>query len=176
MHSNRWPEIQATQGRVSGERLDRAWGEFLGRVPWQLFVTLTFNPRRWPSVDQRLAAKEGIWWCQQAARLVRQPVAWLVATERHRDGRWHVHVLLAGLPDGLGCAPESMWKQRCGGIDVRAVHAGSGAVVYATKTAAMTGDVELSDTLTRYRSRLDVSLRVALYPAMRGDTESGVAA
>ena len=43
MHSSRWPEIQATQGRVSGERLDRAWGEFLGRVPWQLFVTLTFD-------------------------------------------------------------------------------------------------------------------------------------
>lgn len=167
MQTTYWPfEVSATQCRVRGDALPRAWADFLGRVPWQLFVTLTFDPKRWPSVDQRLTRKEAMWWCQQVGRLLRRPVAWLVAAEQGRGGRWHAHVLLVGIGDGLGKAPEAMWQQRCGQIDVRPVRGGARAVVYTTKSAALTGEVELSDTLSRYRSAGKEQAWVDLYPSM----------
>jgi hypothetical protein len=160
-----WPEIGATSARLRGTDLEQAWGDFLGGVPWELFVTLTFDPKRWRSVDRNLAVKEATWWCYQVGRLTRRPVAWLIAPERHQSGSWHSHVLLVGLPPaGLGGAPEAMWKQRCGRIDVRNVYAGRQVVVYATKSAALAACVELSDTLKRYRPAVNAAVGVALYP------------
>ena len=56
-----------------------------------------------------------------------------------------------------------MWRQRNGFIRVMRVDQARGAVVYATKEAARVGDVELSDTLIHYRTRLPGRLCVALY-------------
>lgn len=165
MRAHYWPfEISATQCKVRGDALPRAWEIFLGHLAWQLLVTLTFDPSRWPSVERSLASKEATWWCQQVARLVRRPVAWLVTTEQGRCGRWHAHVLLIGLPDGLGEAPEAMWRQRNGRIDVKSVNKANGAVLYTTKSAALVGEVELSDTLRRY-TKISVEIpRVRLHP------------
>jgi hypothetical protein len=160
-----WPEIGATSARLRGTELEQAWGDFLGGVPWELFATLTFDPRRWRSVDRNLAVKEATWWCHQVGRLTRRPVAWLIAPERHHSGSWHAHALLVGLPPaGLGDAPEVMWQQRCGRIDIRNVYAGRQVVVYATKSAALNACVEFSDTLKRYRGHLNEVPRAALFP------------
>ena len=56
-----------------------------------------------------------------------------------------------------------MWRQRNGFIHVTRVDTARGAVLYATKEAARLGDVELSDTLIRYRTRVSDRLCVALY-------------
>lgn len=167
MRSNSYPrDLIAAQARLHGRALSEAWGTFLGRVPWQLFVTLTFDPIQWPSVDKQLAMKEAIWWCQQTSRLVRRPLAWALAAERGRGGRWHAHVLLVGLPDGLGGGPEAMWRQRNGHLDVKEVWRSDRLSVYATKQAALEGDVELSDTLRRYRDVLTAGPSVDLYPVV----------
>ena len=149
--------------RLRRDRLVDAWGRFLGRVPWQFMVTLTFDPRRIFPVDRQTAMREAVGWCCRLAWVVRRPVAWLVAVERGKAGLWHAHVLLVGAPDHLGSAPEAMWRQRNGFIRVMRVDQARGAVVYATKEAARLGDVELSDTLIRYRTRLPDRLCVALY-------------
>ena len=149
--------------RLRRDMLVDAWGCFLGRVPWQFMVTLTFDPRRIFPVDRQTAMREAVGWCHRLSWVVRRPVAWLVAVERGKAGRWHAHVLLVGAPDHLGPAPEAMWRQRNGFIRVMQVDQARGAVVYATKEAARLGDVELSDTLIRYRTRLPDRLCVALY-------------
>ena len=57
-----------------------------------------------------------------------------------------------------------MWHQRNGFVKVTRVDDSRGIVVYATKQAALSGEVELSDTLSLYRDRLTDRPRVALYP------------
>src|SRR5207249_9081449 len=65
----------------------------------------------------------------------------------------------------LGEAPEAMWHQRNGFVKVTPVDDSRGAVLYTTKQAVLSGDIELSsDTLSRYRDRLTERPRVALYP------------
>ena len=126
-------------------------------------VTLTFDPHRIFPVGRQTAMREAVGWCHRLAWVVRRPVAWLVAVERGRAGLWHAHVLLVGAPDHLGPAAEAMWRQRNGFIHVTRVDTARGAVLYATKKAARVGDVELSDTLIRYRTRVSDRLCVALY-------------
>ena len=158
------PEQPASRGRrLRRDRLVDAWGQFLGRVPWQFMVTLTFDPHRIFPVGRQTAMREAVTWCHRVAWVVRRPVAWLVAVERGRAGLWHAHVLLVGAPDHLGPAAEAMWRQRNGFIHVTRVDTARGAVLYATKEAARLGDVELSDTLVRYRTRVSDRLCVALY-------------
>lgn len=165
MGATRWPaEIVATECRMPAHTLADAWGEFLGRVPWESFATLTFSPRLVSDVSQDLARDESIWWCHQTARILRRPVGWLVAPERGRGGRWHSHVLLVGTGGDLGDAPGAMWNQRCGRIDFQTVYNAPGAVLYTTKSAASIGEVTLSDTLKRYRPCLLEKPALALWP------------
>ena len=126
-------------------------------------VTLTFDSRRIFPVGRQTAMREAVGWCHRLSWVVRRPVAWLVAVERGKAGLWHAHVLLVGAPNPLGTAPEAMWRQRNGFIRVTRVEAAPRAVLDATKEAARLGDVELSDTLIRYRTRLPDRLCVALY-------------
>src|SRR5215813_6980314 len=98
--SSAWAtEVVATRAAFAGEALIQAWAEFLGRIPWQLFVTLTFDPKRVWDIDRQLALRETRWWCGEVARLTRRPVAWVIGPERGHGGRWHTHVLLVGLPE-----------------------------------------------------------------------------
>jgi hypothetical protein len=137
-----------------------AWAGFLGRVPWQLFVTLTFDPKR-HAADSVTASREAFWWCCQTARIYRVPAAWAYAPERGFTGLWHAHVLMVGTPMRI---PEAcgMWKARNGHIDVRPVTDRQGASLYTSKSAALTGDIVWSDTCRRHMSSAEG--RIALYP------------
>jgi hypothetical protein len=157
-------EPQASHATLRGNALRQGWVELLGRIRWEWFVTLTFDPKRVWDVDRELVVKEARWWCGQVARLVRRPVAWVIAPERGHGGRWHAHVLLVGLPDaGIGRVPEGMWRQRNGYIEVVRVRDSAAVAVYTTKSAALTGEIELSDTLVRYHNFVAASVVVSLY-------------
>ncbi len=161
MSTTKWPTRHSlADATVSDTQLLRAWGQFLGRVPWQFFVTLTFRFE----VGRAPAVREAQQFCTHVGQATRSPVAWLLAPERHRSGSWHVHVLLVGVPGEI-VGPVAMWRQRNGRVDVREVTDGTLIVIYATKSAALLGDVVVSDTLARYRKQLGDSTTVALYPA-----------
>ena len=154
MQTTRWPE-RAPGGdwkhRIRVKDLKPAWGHFLGGVPWDLFGTLTFHPKRDFSVSADKASREAFWWCCAVGNLLRRPVAWMYAPERHKSGRWHVHVLLAGVPR-KHAALSAMWEARNGRIDLTPVRDGRNAVEYLVKSASARGEIVLSDTLQRYRS------------------------
>jgi hypothetical protein len=173
MSNGRLPGAIASHAGLRGDALKQAWADFLGRIPWEVFVTLTFDPKRVFDVDRELAMKEARWWCGEVSRLVRKPVAWVIAPERGHGGRWHAHVLLAGLPSmGIGRAPEAIWRQRNGYIDVDRVTDVDVAALYTTKAAALTGDIELSDTVARYRNCASTKLLVDLYDAAANEALS----
>lgn len=144
--------------------LQRAWGEWLGRVPWNVMVTGTFDEKRVRRPSQRLADKEAFWWCGLLGKLSRRSVTWIYVTERGAGGSWHMHALVVGT-DGMSWdVPVGCWGTRNGHMDVRDVYDGVGAALYCCKSEGRTSEVVLSDTMTRYREQLHPNVVVALYP------------
>lgn len=162
--SSNWKERE----RLRGPELSRAWATWLGVVEWQLFATLTFDPKRRFPVGMELASREAFWWCTQTGVLLRRPVGWLYAVERGRGGIWHAHALLAGVAAGLGPVLPAMWEQRNGIFHQRPVDGTSRAVLYTTKDAALNGEIVLSDTIRRYMASASALPRVALHPDFSG--------
>lgn len=169
--TTRWPlpiEEDRWRGRshVTPERLAEAWGTFLGRIPWQLFCTLTFDPTRRHPVGRELASREAYQWCGLVGYAYRRPVAWVYAVERHRSGTHHAHVLLTGLAaEANVSAAAELWRTRNGRVDARPVTNAEGVAVYATKSVAEGGEVVFSDTVNRYRHNLTPSPTVCLIGA-----------
>lgn len=155
--------------RLEKDEVLPAWAAFLGRLPWQLFITLTFDPRRVFPVDQDRASREAFAWCNQTARIYRRPLGWVYAPERGKSGHWHVHALIIGAP-WVGGQPSQlpeaagMWTARNGKIDVRHVYDCKGVTLYTTKQDAAAGTLVWSDTLGRYRDALSATPTVNLFP------------
>ncbi len=143
--------------------LKLAWVDFLCRIPWDLFVTLTFDPKRVFPVSETRAEKEAVEWCSRLEYALRRPVASVIAVERGRSGQWHGHVLLAGVPSDISPLAE-IWELRNGRINVKPVHAVEGIVLYTTKEASLSGNLVLSDAVGRYRDRLTDRSVVAWHP------------
>ena len=165
-HHSVWPATIAAHARLTGTHLRDAWARFLGRFPWEWFVTLTFDPKRIFPVSRTRVEREAIWWGQSVAKACRSPVGWICAPERGRGGLWHGHVLM--LEESKDWSPEStlsMWRERNGRIDAQRVTDQAGITLYTTKQAAAAGTIMLSDTLTRYQSRAGSKVVVPLCPA-----------
>lgn len=170
MLTTRWPDLcpageHRGRNRLRRQALQRAWADFLGRFEWQWFVTLTFDPRRAFPAGHRKADREAFWWCGQVEHLLRRPVAWVYAPERGPTGQWHVHALFLGIgaPEEWR-APRALWTARNGYLDVRPVTDSDGALMYATKSAALSGEVVVCDTLGAFRHMLADRLAVRLLP------------
>ena len=133
--------------------LPRAWAEWVGRVPWDAFWVLTFDPERVRSVSRESAEYEAYRWLAFLGYLGRRPVGWIAAVELGRGGAWHVHVLTVGLPKALRPMAKDVWMTRNGYVSVRGASQSDGAVLYSTKKAAAEGTVLFSDTLDRYLTR-----------------------
>lgn len=165
-----WPTAQPSgefrgRHRLRRRALQRAWADFLGRFPWQWFVTLTFDPRRSFPVGHRHADREAFWWCGQVEHVLRRPVAWVYAPERGATGTWHVHALLLGIRTKRELrAPSVLWASRNGHFDARPVSCADGALLYTTKQAALAGEVVICDTLGSYRHLLTEGETVRLAP------------
>ena len=145
-------EVTWTQrNKMQAAKLSLAWGGLVGSIPWQLFVTLTFDPKKVFPVNAKLADKEAFWWFNQVARLVRLPIGWIYAVERGQTGMWHAHGLIVGLSRPIGDAAHSMWKERNGRLLIQSVDDSKRLTIYTTKQAALTGEIVCSDTLGRYR-------------------------
>ena len=159
-----WPATVAEQARLTGARLRDAWGSFLGRIPWQWFATLTFDPILVFPVSRAVVEREATWWGRLVAKMVRRPVGWVCAPERGRGGLWHGHMLLLGPSQNWSpAAARPVWEARNGRIDLRPVQHAPGIALYTSKEAATAGTIILSDTLTRYQPRASTTIVVPLW-------------
>lgn len=138
--------------RLRGVAIAGAWNDYLGRIPWQLAATLTFDPKRVFPVSRELASREAFWWLGLLARVCRRPVAWAYVTERSTNGLWHAHAVLADAGRPNRRTLESVWRMRNGHARIKPVHSVVGIALYTTKQAT-DGEVVLSDTVTRARFR-----------------------
>ena len=167
-----WPGRVAAQAKLAGARLREAWAEVVGQIPWQWFLTLSFDLKRVFSVSRATVEHEATWFNNLVCKILRLPVGWVCAVERGRGGLLHAHVLMTA--DRLHWSPEPAqhaWRARNGRIDLRRVTDQAGIALYTTKTAAEAGTIVLSDTLPRYRRLIGSGLFVPLW---LGASEAGV--
>lgn len=169
MRKTNWPgtlpgDEWTARSRTRSRDLHVAWTNLLGRLSWEWFVTLTFDPKKVFPVGRQLASRETFWWCGQTGRLLRKPVGWVYAVERGGSGLWHAHVLLIGASVERLTAPTAMWIARNGFVRSVPVSDARGAALYTTKSAAGSSEIVWSDTLARYRDRLAETATVLLYP------------
>ena len=138
--------------RLSGDVLHRAWGEVLGRILWEVFVTLTFNPKIVRNVSRELASREAFWWLCHVARLRRRPVMWACAVERHKTEGWHIHAVLENLGRPSWKNLLGAWHERNGHAHVEPVYSRTGIAMYMTKQVGYS-EVMLSDTISLCKAK-----------------------
>ncbi len=151
--------------RVRGSELVNAWGDFLGRIPWEVFFTLTFDPQRIFPVGEKRAGREAAWWVGHVACILRRPIGWAYVVERGRGGMWHAHMLIVGAGRSSWGAAISAWEARNGHAHVGEVWRSPGIAMYTSKDVRHGGEVVLSDTSTleRYRNALKPMVLVPLH-------------
>jgi len=139
------------RNRVQSLQAVRALADYLSVIGWEAFMTLTVDPKRRFPVDERLANREGFWWCTNVGKLARRDVAWLYVTERGRGGAWHTHALLIGIGAVDWTTLAAVWEMRNGRIDVQSVMADLPRLVnYLAKASDPVPEPVFSDNLTRF--------------------------
>lgn len=67
--------------------------------PWEWFVTLTLNPEYHNRKDLKNYKKKLSTWIKNYNRLHDTAIKYLLIPEQHKDGSWHMHGLIMGLPE-----------------------------------------------------------------------------
>lgn len=86
-----------------GRELTEAWGEWLGKWPWQLWSTLTFKQEQSHNSATR-AFRNFAQWLQKDS----PSAGWFCAHEIGDYGRLHLHALLGGL--GPHVSVNMLWR------------------------------------------------------------------
>lgn len=66
--------------------------------PWEFFVTLTFNAQKVNRHDLNIIKKSLTQWLRDYRKKTGANVRYLLIPEQHKDGAWHLHGFIMGLP------------------------------------------------------------------------------
>lgn len=70
--------------------------------PWDYFVTLTLSPLKWDRYNLSAFYKTFTQWLHNLKKQFGMDVKYLFIPEMHKDGAWHLHGFIRGVPaDGL---------------------------------------------------------------------------
>lgn len=100
-------EMQKRQkGEANDEKLAQNIIHSRGRIfelaycnPWDLFITLTIDPRRYNRHDLNKYQRDLTQWIRDYNKKHDLQVKYLLIPEMHKDGAWHMHGFLMGLPE-----------------------------------------------------------------------------
>lgn len=67
--------------------------------PWDWFATFTLDPQKYDRNDLASFKKDFARWVRHRKEKQGMDIKYLIVPERHKDGAWHMHGLLAGVPD-----------------------------------------------------------------------------
>ncbi len=68
---------------------------------WEWFVTMTLDKQKYDRYDLETWHKDLTKWLQNYKRKIGKKIDFLLIPEKHSDGAWHIHGLLAGLPESV---------------------------------------------------------------------------
>ena len=95
----------STKGTINDEKLPDNVRRARNRIfelamcnPWELFVTLTLDKRKYDRKDLEKFRKDFGQFVRDYRKKHNVNIKYLLVPERHKDGSWHMHGLLLGLP------------------------------------------------------------------------------
>ena len=65
---------------------------------WEWFFTGTFNPQLWDRNNISLLKSKLIQWLSDRSKAYESKLSFILIPEQHKDGSWHFHGLLSGIP------------------------------------------------------------------------------
>ena len=65
---------------------------------WEWFVTLTLDPKKYDRNDLDKYAKDLSQWVRNQRKKYKTKFQYLLIPEQHKDGAWHMHGLMNGIP------------------------------------------------------------------------------
>jgi len=93
------------RGTVNENKLDQSISRTKSRIfelaycnPWDLFVTLTLNPKNYDRSDLSKFKSNLSQWIRNYNKKHKTSVKYLLIPEMHEDGNWHMHGFIMGLP------------------------------------------------------------------------------
>ena len=99
---------RADKGTVNDQKLENNIQRARARIfelaycnPWELFVTLTIDPKRHNRHDLNKYMRNLSRWITEYNRDYGQNIKYLLIPEMHKDGAWHLHGFLMGLNHNL---------------------------------------------------------------------------
>lgn len=137
------------------------WAEFLGGVRWQLFGTHTFRMHhvgRTGGVHPEKASKAFRWWVQRInaelygrhwARRWHRGLQWAVGQEFHKDGRLHLHSVVAAPTGDLYrlirfSEWHELWRKEFGNNRLERPRSQADVSQYIAKYVSKDGEVDVS--------------------------------
>ena len=113
--------------------------EFAMCNEWDVFVTLTLDPRRYDRYSLPTWRKDLSQWIRDQRKRSGGDLRYLLIPEQHQDGAWHMHGLMAGIPPGEivknanGYADWPRYRRRFGFISIDGIKNHVAVSRYITK-------------------------------------------
>lgn len=165
-HGRQGPHVKAPCAveTLKSERqiLRDAWADFLSPVPFQWFVTLTFETnvhpeaaiKRWRRFTNEInRSLYGRRWMKKD----HGGIYWIVALERQKRGVVHFHALMGDIHDlneitrRLDWMDE--WYAMAGIARIEPIRSSEAVLRYVTKYVIKDGDIEFSKNLGNYKDQ-----------------------
>jgi len=94
------------KGSVNEQKLDDNISRAKSKIfeiaycnPWKYFMTLTIDPRKYDRHDLKKYHQDLSQWLRDYNKKHGTAIKYLLIPERHKDGSWHMHGFLMGLPE-----------------------------------------------------------------------------
>lgn len=160
-HALLGPHVKArTAGGLTfafGNRaLRNAWADWLSAIPFQWFLTLTFETNVHPEAALKRFKRftNDLNRSLYGRRWMRKPpggVFWVVAVERQKRGVVHLHALMGDQNDLNELARRltwmDAWNEIAGYARIEAIKSEAAVLRYVTKYVVKDGDIEFSSNL-----------------------------
>lgn len=107
--------------------------------PWEYFVTLTLDGARRDRFDLDAFRKDFSQYLRNVNRIKGWDVRYLLIPETHKDGAWHMHGLIFGLPDSAlsrnanGYLDWNGYSDRFGYMSLSKIRSAEAVSAYVTK-------------------------------------------
>jgi hypothetical protein len=144
-----WNEDFDARIRINSRRVRDGWGMFLADYPWEFFLTLTTDPRKYPRASESRLSRDVFRLCGQLSYLSRRQVSWAYAIEGGGGPALHAHVLTMNCTADGRRGALAGWQARCGKTHWEPVTSSARAAAYLCKSIGSQGEIVFSDSLRR---------------------------
>lgn len=139
-------ENNTPKGEANEEKLDNNISRAKSKVleyamcnNWQYFITLTINPKKYDRKDLKKYKKDLTQFIRDERKRIKADIKYLLIPEKHKDGNWHMHGLIKGIPEDElkenehGYKDWNRYRKKFGYVSVDKIKSEEAVAKYITK-------------------------------------------